>query len=69
LARVFQAPATGAQTSVRLATSADVASVTGRNFSKIKPVDPSALVQDPAAAKRLWELSAELSGRSVGEDW
>lgn len=24
---------------------------------------------NPAAAKRLWELSAELSGLSVGEDW
>ena len=63
LARPFQSsPEAGAQTSVYLATSPEVAKVSGRYFEKCTPAESSALSQDPAAAERLWQLSAQLSG-------
>jgi retinol dehydrogenase 12 len=63
LARPFQSnPEAGAQTSVYLATSPQVAEVSGRYFEKSTPAEPSALSQDPAAAKQLWQLSTQLSG-------
>jgi NAD(P)-dependent dehydrogenase (short-subunit alcohol dehydrogenase family) len=63
LARPFRSsPEAGAQTSVYLATSPAVAEVSGRYFEKSTPAGPSALSQDPAAAKRLWQLSTQLSG-------
>jgi NAD(P)-dependent dehydrogenase (short-subunit alcohol dehydrogenase family) len=54
-------PATGAATSVYLASSPDVAEVTGRYFVKLKPAEPSALARDDRAAARLWTLSEELA--------
>jgi len=63
LSRPFQtSPEAGAQTSVYLATSPEVAEVSGRYFEKSTPAEPSALSQDPAAAKQLWQLSTQLSG-------
>jgi NAD(P)-dependent dehydrogenase (short-subunit alcohol dehydrogenase family) len=63
LARPFQtSPEAGAETSVYLATSPAVAEVSGRYFEKCTPAESSALSQDPAAAKRLWQLSTQLSG-------
>jgi retinol dehydrogenase 12 len=63
LARPFQtSPEAGAQTSVYLATSPEVAEVSGRYFEKSTPAEPSALSRDPAAAERLWQLSTQLSG-------
>jgi NAD(P)-dependent dehydrogenase (short-subunit alcohol dehydrogenase family) len=63
LVRPFQAsPATGAETSVYLASSPEVAQTTGRYFVKCRPTEPSALARDRAAAARLWALSEQLSG-------
>jgi retinol dehydrogenase 12 len=63
LARPFQtSPDAGAQTPVYLATSPAVAEVSGRYFEKCTPAQSSAPSRDPAAAKRLWRLSAQLSG-------
>jgi NAD(P)-dependent dehydrogenase (short-subunit alcohol dehydrogenase family) len=63
LARPSQtSPEAGAQTSVYLATSPAVTEVSGRYFEKSTPAQSSALSQDPAAAKRLWQLSTQLSG-------
>jgi retinol dehydrogenase 12 len=63
LARPFQSsPEAGAQTSVYLATSPAVAEVSGRYFERCAPAESSALSRDPAAAKRLWQLSTRLSG-------
>jgi len=56
-------PATGAETSVYLASSPDVAEVTGGYFVKCKPAQPSALARDEQAAARLWTLSEELASR------
>jgi NAD(P)-dependent dehydrogenase (short-subunit alcohol dehydrogenase family) len=63
LARPFQSsPEAGAQTSVYLATSPEVAEVSGRYFEKCTQAESSALSRDPAAAQRLWQLSTQLSG-------
>src|SRR5215216_1410759 len=62
LSRPFQtSPEAGAQTSVYLATSPEVAEVSGRYFEKSTPAESSALSRDPAAAERLWQLSTQLS--------
>lgn len=61
--KLFGAPAAkGAQTSLYLAGSSDVVSVTGQYFARRKPAKSSALSHDTAAAERLWETSAELVG-------
>ena len=52
----------GAETSIYLASSPDVAGITGKYFSKCReaPVNKEAL--DPGICKRLWEKSEELTG-------
>jgi NAD(P)-dependent dehydrogenase (short-subunit alcohol dehydrogenase family) len=55
-------PEAGAATVVHLATSPEVGAVSGRYFAKRAPATSSALSRDPAAAERLWRLSARLSG-------
>jgi NAD(P)-dependent dehydrogenase (short-subunit alcohol dehydrogenase family) len=63
LTRPFQiSPEAGAATSVHLATSPALAAVSGGYFAKRAPARSSALSRDQAAAKRLWQLSAQLSG-------
>jgi len=63
LSRPLQkSPEAGAATSVYLATSPDVAEVTGGYFQKSASAKTSALAQDDEAAARLWQLSAKLSG-------
>jgi len=54
--------AEGAETSVYLAASPDVAGVTGRYFDDCERATPSATARDPDLAERLWERSAELTG-------
>lgn len=53
-------PARGADTSVYLASSPEVAHTTGGYFVQRRPVSPSAEARDPAVAKRLWEVSEAL---------
>jgi NAD(P)-dependent dehydrogenase (short-subunit alcohol dehydrogenase family) len=55
-------PEKGAETIVYLASSAEVAKTSGLYFYKCKPVEPSKLAQDDAAAERLWEETAKLAG-------
>jgi NAD(P)-dependent dehydrogenase (short-subunit alcohol dehydrogenase family) len=57
-------PADGAKTSIYLASSPEVANVTGKFFDKCREVPPAPAAQDGAAAKRLWEISAKLTGLS-----
>jgi NAD(P)-dependent dehydrogenase (short-subunit alcohol dehydrogenase family) len=52
----------GARTVVYLATSPEVAGVTGRYFVKERPVASSPASYDEAVQKRLWEVSEELTG-------
>jgi retinol dehydrogenase 12 len=58
-------PAAGANTSVYLASSPEVAEVTGGYFIRCKPARPSALARDDQAAARLWTLSEQLAGLSA----
>ena len=55
-------PARGAETIVYLASSPQVDGVSGRYFEKCRRKEPSAAARDPDARRRLWELSAELTG-------
>jgi NAD(P)-dependent dehydrogenase (short-subunit alcohol dehydrogenase family) len=54
-------PANGAKTGIYLASSPEVANVTGKFFDKCREVAPAAPAQDTAVAKRLWEISAKLT--------
>jgi len=63
VAKVFAiSPQKGAQTIVYLASSPEVAKVSGAYFYKCRAVAPSAQARDDAAATRLWVKSAELAG-------
>jgi NAD(P)-dependent dehydrogenase (short-subunit alcohol dehydrogenase family) len=50
----------GARTSVYLASSAEVAGVSGRYFIKAKQRQPSKAARDAEATRRLWEVSEQL---------
>jgi retinol dehydrogenase-14 len=58
-------PEQGAETSIYLAASLEVAGVTGKYFYRKKPVRSSRESYDEAAARRLWELSERLTGLST----
>jgi hypothetical protein len=47
---------------VYLASSPDVAETSGGYFVKCNPATPTREAQNDADAKRLWDISAELSG-------
>jgi len=51
----------GAATSCYVATSPDLAGVSGCYFSDCNPVTPSANMRDDAMAERLWAVSEELT--------
>jgi NAD(P)-dependent dehydrogenase (short-subunit alcohol dehydrogenase family) len=66
LMRPFQiTPEKGAETSIYLASSSEVATVSGAYFIKAKRATPSAAARDDAAARKLWEISAALTGVAV----
>jgi NAD(P)-dependent dehydrogenase (short-subunit alcohol dehydrogenase family) len=53
-------PEKGARTSIYLATSPEVADVTGGYFYKCRPSTPTKVARDDEAARRLWAVSEEL---------
>ena len=55
------APERGADTLVYLASSPDVADVTGEYFDKRRIAQPSPAARDDSAARRLWEASERLA--------
>jgi NAD(P)-dependent dehydrogenase (short-subunit alcohol dehydrogenase family) len=57
-------PEQGAQTSIYLASSPEVAGVTGKYFDRCKPVASSKYSYDESAQRRLWEISEKLTGLS-----
>jgi retinol dehydrogenase 12 len=57
-------PEQGAETLIYLATSPEVAGVTGMYFVEKRSVESSVVSYDQAAAQRLWQLSAEMTGLS-----
>lgn len=68
LVRPFmKSPARGAETSVYLASSPDVADVSGRYFANSRPRSSSRASRDAAAAARLWQVSMDLVGLPVDD--
>ena len=55
-------PEKGAETIVYLASSPDVAAISGEYFYKCRPATPTAGGRDDSAASRLWNESAKLAG-------
>ena len=55
-------PERGARTSIYLATSPEVAGVTGRYFFRSRPAQPSSLARDADLARRLWDASERMTG-------
>jgi NAD(P)-dependent dehydrogenase (short-subunit alcohol dehydrogenase family) len=56
-------PEPGGDTIAHVASSPDVASITGQYFVPVgKPAEPSAAARDAAAARRLWEESERIAG-------
>lgn len=55
-------PEKGAETLVYLASSPEVANISGKYFYKCRPATPTVQAQDDAAAKRLWLETAKLAG-------
>jgi NAD(P)-dependent dehydrogenase (short-subunit alcohol dehydrogenase family) len=60
--RFLRTPGQGADTVVYLASSPDVEGATGGYYVHRKLCTPSRAAQDQATARRLWEISAELTG-------
>jgi NAD(P)-dependent dehydrogenase (short-subunit alcohol dehydrogenase family) len=57
-----KSPEQGAQTTIYLATSPDVENVTSKYFENQKAVESSRASYDEAVARRLWQVSVELTG-------
>ncbi len=55
----FGSPEKGAETSIYLATSPAVASVSGQYFRRRRAVKSSSASYDPDIARRLWEISVQ----------
>ena len=58
---LMRRPAKGAETAVYLASSAEVEGISGRYFVDKKDVRSSAESYDESAARRLWQVSEELT--------
>jgi NAD(P)-dependent dehydrogenase (short-subunit alcohol dehydrogenase family) len=59
--RFALSPENGAETIVYLASSPEVATVTGGYFYQCRPANPSAAARDDATARRLWHESAKIA--------
>jgi len=58
-------PQEGAETSIYLASSPEVAGVSGKYFYQKRPVPSSAFSRNEEAAWRLWDASVELTGINI----
>ncbi len=59
-------PEKGARTQIWLASSPDVAGVSGKYFAKCREKKPSPRALDEATQKRLWDVTAQLVGLGPG---
>jgi NAD(P)-dependent dehydrogenase (short-subunit alcohol dehydrogenase family) len=62
---VARTPQQGADTLIWLATAAQMVGSSGGYWANRAPAEPSAAAHDDAAADRLWQLTAELTGLDV----
>lgn len=60
-----RAPEEGARTAVYLAASPDVGKITAGYFSDCRQVPSSPLSYDEMLARKLWEISRQLTGHSI----
>ncbi len=58
-------PAKGAETSIHLASSPEVADVSGAYFAKSKPTHSSKRSLDVAVQEKLWAVSEKQTARSA----
>jgi NAD(P)-dependent dehydrogenase (short-subunit alcohol dehydrogenase family) len=58
----YKSPASGAKGPLKLATDPDLADVSGAYFDETTRKQPAPAAQDDATARRLWRLSAEMTG-------
>ncbi|MBE8520465.1 SDR family NAD(P)-dependent oxidoreductase [Amycolatopsis sp. H6(2020)] len=63
---VFTTPDKGAETLVWLATDPEGAAPSARYYADRKPAETAAAAQDDDLARRLWEISTELTGLGAG---
>lgn len=61
----MRSPEQGADTLIWLAVSPDVEGVSGKYFSDRKEIEAKKVAYDPAARRRLWEISEDLTGVKV----
>lgn len=61
LAPFFRSPEQGAETSIHVATAPELASVSGKYFMRCRERTPARAALDRDAARRLWEVSAEMT--------
>jgi hypothetical protein len=59
-------PAEGARTSIHLAASPELGGISGGYFVKRREARCSRAARDPDAARRLWQISADLTGLAGG---
>ncbi len=64
----LKTPDRGARTSVYLASAPAVERLTGLYFIDLEPARPSPAARDDGAARRLWRISAELTGMDPEEN-
>jgi NAD(P)-dependent dehydrogenase (short-subunit alcohol dehydrogenase family) len=64
---VALSPEKGAQTSIYLASSPEVEDVTGKYFVNCKAVKSSPVSYDVERARRLWDVSAKMTGLAKSE--
>ncbi len=57
-------PAKGARTQIHVASSPEVEGKSGLYWSRSRPSKPTKAAQDDQAARRLWEVSEQLTGMS-----
>jgi NAD(P)-dependent dehydrogenase (short-subunit alcohol dehydrogenase family) len=62
---LMRTPGQGADTLIWLASSPEVEGVSGRYFSDRREIGAKEIAHDPAARRRLWEISEELTGLKV----
>ena len=55
-------PEEGAKTIIYLASSPEVARISGEYFTKCAPAAPSAEARNDQDARKLWNVSAEIAG-------
>lgn len=61
----MRSPEQGADTLIWLASSSDVDGVSGKYFSDRKEIEAKKVAYDPAARRRLWEISEDLTDLKV----